>query len=86
MSHRGGGRILVVDDSHANRLVLTKALAREGHDAVTAENGLQALELLRSNGGGPVDAVLLDLQMPELDGYETLTQIKADEQFRDLPV
>jgi len=86
VSSRGGGRILVVDDSHANRLVLSKALAREGHDAVTAENGLLALELLRSNGGPAVDAVLLDLHMPELDGYETLTQLKADERFRDLPV
>lgn len=86
MSPPGGGRILIVDDSHVNRLVLSSALAVEGHDAVTAENGLQALELLRSNGGRAVDAVLLDLEMPELDGYDTLAQIKADERFRDLPV
>jgi len=86
VSSAGGGRILVVDDSLVNRLVLSKALAGEGHDPVTAENGLQALELLRSNGGRPVDAVLLDLQMPELDGYETLARIKADERFHDLPV
>ena len=86
MSSPGGARILVVDDSLVNRLVLSKALAGEGHDPVTAENGLQALELLRSNGGRPIDAVLLDLQMPELDGYETLAQIKADDRFHDLPV
>jgi len=86
VSSSGGGRILVVDDSLVNRLVLSKALAGEGHDPVTAENGLEALELLRSNGGRPVDAVLLDLQMPELDGYETLARIKADDRFHDLPV
>jgi two-component system cell cycle response regulator len=79
----GGGTILVVDDSAMNRMVLTKALADEGHEAVTAENGLQALDLLAAE---PVDVVLLDLVMPELDGYETLARIKADPKLRDVPV
>jgi CheY-like chemotaxis protein len=81
-----GGRILVVDDSAMNRMVLTRALSREGHTAVTAEHGLQALELLRSREEPPVDVVLLDLVMPELDGYETLARIKADEDLRHVPV
>jgi CheY-like chemotaxis protein len=63
-----GGRILVVDDSAVNRMVLTTALAAQGHTALTAEHGLQALELLRADGELPVDVVLLDLEMPELDG------------------
>jgi CheY-like chemotaxis protein len=81
-----GGRILVVDDSPVNRLVLTKALGADGHTPLTAEHGLQALELLRSAGDVDVDVVLLDLEMPELDGYETLARIKADDRLRHLPV
>lgn len=81
-----GGRILVVDDSQVNRMVLTKALTADGHVAVTTEHGLQALELLRSEDELPFDIVLLDLEMPELDGYETLERIKSDDRLRHLPV
>jgi two-component system, cell cycle response regulator len=81
-----GGRVLVVDDSPVNRMVLTKALSADGHTPVTAENGLQALERLGSNDESPVDVVLLDLEMPELDGYETLARIKADDRLHHLPV
>jgi two-component system, cell cycle response regulator len=86
VSSPAGGRVLVVDDSPVNRMVLTKALSADGHTPVTAENGLQALELLGSNDESPVDVVLLDLEMPELDGYETLARIKADDGLRHLPV
>ena len=81
-----GGRILVVDDSVVNRTVLVRALTAEGHDAVTAENGLRALEMLRAHDAPVIDAVLLDLEMPELDGFGTLEQLKADDALRDLPV
>lgn len=81
-----GGRILVVDDSVVNRTVLVRALTAEGHDAVTAENGLRALEMLRADDAPVIDAVLLDLEMPELDGFGTLEQLKADDALRDLPV
>jgi CheY-like chemotaxis protein len=81
-----GGRVLVVDDSAVNRMVLTKALSADGHTALTAEHGLQALELHQADGEPGVDVVLLDLEMPELDGYETLTRIKSDQRLRHLPV
>jgi two-component system cell cycle response regulator len=81
-----GGRILVVDDGALNRTILTKALVAEGHTPVTAEHGLQALELLKSDREAPVDLVLLDLEMPELDGYETLARIKGDDNLRHIPV
>jgi CheY-like chemotaxis protein len=81
-----GGRVLVVDDSAVNRMVLTKALSADGHTSLTAEDGLQALELLQADGGAGVDVVLLDLEMPLLDGYETLARIKSDERLRHLPV
>ena len=86
MSAPGGGRVLVVDDSLVNRAVLSQALAAEGHEAFTAENGLRALEMLRADDGAAIDAVLLDLEMPELDGFATLEQLKADENLRHLPV
>ncbi|KAB7746472.1 response regulator [Nostocoides sp. F2B08] len=81
-----GGRVLVVDDSLVNRTVLSRALTAEGHEAFTAENGLRALELLRAGDGPAIDAILLDLEMPELDGFATLEQLKADASLRDLPV
>ncbi len=86
MTEATGGRVLVVDDSAVNRMVLTKALTAEGHTTLTAEHGMQALELLRADDERPVDVVLLDLEMPELDGYETLRRIKADDALRHLPV
>jgi DNA-binding response OmpR family regulator len=67
-------------------MVLTKALTADGHTPITAENGLEALELLGSQEESGVDVVLLDLEMPELDGYETLARIKADDRLRHLPV
>lgn len=86
MSTPDGGRILVVDDSAVNRMILTKALSADGHTSVTAEHGLQALELLQADDEPGVDVVLLDLEMPELDGYETLTRLKSDQRLRHLPV
>ena len=60
------GRLLVVDDNKVNRLLLGRGLEQQGHTIAFAENGRQALELLRSQ---PFDLVILDVQMPELDGY-----------------
>lgn len=77
------GRVLIVDDGEMNRKVLRAALEREGHATRQAANGRMALELLASQ---PFDVVLLDLVMPEMDGYETLAAIKADEALRHLPV
>ena len=80
------GRILVVDDNALNRRLLARALAEQGHHVATAENGRQALEMLQSGQGADCDVVLLDILMPELDGYETLARIKGDERLRHVPV
>ena len=77
------GRVLIVDDGEMNRKVLRAALERAGHTTEQAANGRAALELLADR---PVDVVLLDLVMPEMDGYETLAAIKANEALRHLPV
>ena len=79
----GAGRVLVVDDSGVNRRLLVTALTELGHEVHAAENGRRALELLRA---ADYDVVLLDLLMPVLDGFGTLTEIKADPALAHLPV
>jgi CheY-like chemotaxis protein len=80
------GRVLVVDDSLLNRRLLQRALNTEGYDAVLADDGASALDVLRAGPMPPVDVVLLDILMPNLDGYETLSAIKTDPMLRHLPV
>jgi DNA-binding response OmpR family regulator len=77
------GHFLVVDDHKPNRIKLGFAVKKLGHTADMAEDGRQALEMLRSQ---PFDLVLLDIIMPELDGYQVLEQMKADSALRDIPV
>ncbi|HNS50840.1 MAG TPA: response regulator [Anaerolineae bacterium] len=77
------GRMLVVDDNRINRMLLERALGQQGYSVATAENGRQALERLAAE---PFDIVLLDVLMPELDGYETLARIKGDDALRHIPV
>jgi DNA-binding response OmpR family regulator len=80
------GRILVVEDDPLARSILTRRLRSEGHEAETAQNGLQALDRLKRTDATPFDVVLLDIEMPELDGYETLSRIKENEDLRHIPV
>jgi DNA-binding response OmpR family regulator len=77
------GHILVVDDNRQNRLKLSLGLRHQGHQASLAENGRQALDLLRKQA---FDLVLLDILMPEMDGYEVLAQMKGDKELRHIPV
>ena len=79
-------RILVVDDTPFNRRLLVRLLEGIGHAAVEAPDGRQALERLRDAGAEPIDLVLLDIVMPDMDGHETLAALKADGVLRDLPV
>ena len=81
----GNGTALVVDDSAVNRLVLVRRLETLGLDVIQAENGREALAVLAAEPGR-VDVVLLDVIMPELDGYETLAAMKADDETRHIPV
>jgi class 3 adenylate cyclase len=81
-----GGRILVVDDTVFNRRLLVRLLADIGHEAIEAGDGREALAVLRDPNSPAVDVVLLDIVMPEMDGYETLAALKADDRLRELPV
>jgi two-component system cell cycle response regulator len=75
--------VLVVDDDATDRLVLFRLLERFGHHATVAEDGRRALELLRAE---PFDLVLLDLMMPDSDGYAVLEAMKDDSRLRAIPV
>lgn len=75
--------VLVVDDTEMNRDMLCALLEADGHKAAVAENGRIALELIKAK---PFDLVLLDVMMPEMNGYQVLEYLKADSKLRDLPV
>ena len=76
--------ILVVDDNEDSRSALTLRLNSSGYGTVlTAENGRQALDMM---GARPIDLVLLDIMMPEVDGYGVLETMRADPTLRAIPV
>ncbi len=77
------GRLLIVDDNKVNRLLLGRGLEQQGHSVDFAENGVQALDKL---GKERFDLVLLDIEMPELDGYQVLERIIQDTDLREIPV
>ena len=79
-----GKNILVVDDDVRNIFSLTSMLEDHGMVVRFAENGKQAIEQLKKDAN--VDAVLMDVMMPEMDGYETTRAIRAMDQFRSLPI
>ena len=84
MNHKvSPGRLLVVDDNKVNRLLLGRGLEQQGHQVDFAENGRQALEMLQRGG---FDLVLLDIEMPEMNGYQVLEALAGDLKLRDLPV
>jgi class 3 adenylate cyclase len=79
----GIAHVLVVDDNKVNRLLLARNLELMGHKVASAENGRVALEMLRHEA---FDVLLLDIEMPEMDGFQVLEQLFNDLQLRDLPV
>ena len=83
MPHSGTGRLLVVDDNKVNRLLLGRSLEQQGHTVEMAENGRQALKMLHSR---PFDLVLLDIEMPEMNGYQVLEKATSDLRLRDIPI
>jgi class 3 adenylate cyclase len=76
-------RVLLVEDNRVNRLLLTRQVQQLGHQVEAVENGLLALQALRSK---PFDLLLMDIEMPEMDGFTLLEQLKSDADLRDLPV
>lgn len=83
MINQNSGLLLVVDDNRVNRLLLGRSLEQQGHRVEMAENGRQALELLHAK---PFDLVLLDIEMPVMNGYQVLEKAASDLQLRDIPI
>jgi len=79
-----GKKVLVVDDDMRNAFALSKLLSDKGLKVKIAQNGQKALDLLAENSG--VDLILMDIMMPVLDGYETTQRIRAQQQFKTLPI
>lgn len=77
------GLLLVVDDDESNRDVLSRRLGIQGHIVKTASNGPDALRIV---GEQPFDLVLLDIMMPEMDGYEVLSRLKENVESQQIPV
>lgn len=82
-AHEIAGRVLVVDDNAANRDLLARRLAREGHAVEIAAGGGIALDLVRDED---FDLILLDILMPDMSGYDVLATLKADPRTREIPV
>jgi class 3 adenylate cyclase len=76
-------RVLIADDNKVNRLLLSRNVQTLGHSTAMAENGRIALDMLRKE---PYDLLLLDIEMPEMDGFAVLEEMKADQNLLDLPV
>ncbi|MBN1178771.1 MAG: response regulator [Anaerolineae bacterium] len=79
-----GKRVLIVDDDMRNAFALSKLLGDKGMDVQMANSGRKALDALAARPG--IDIVLMDIMMPEMDGYEAIRHIRAQAQFRTLPV
>ncbi len=77
------GQLLIIDDNKVMRLLLARGLEQQGHSVTMAESGRRGLELLRTEH---FDIVLLDIEMPEMNGYQVLEAIRSERVLREIPV
>jgi CheY-like chemotaxis protein len=79
-----GKKILIIDDDVRNVFALTSALEARGMEVLYAENGKDGVQTLKKNAD--VDLILMDIMMPEMDGYETTKAIRKMSKFKGLPI
>jgi two-component system, cell cycle response regulator DivK len=78
-----GEKILYIEDSPSNRLLVTRVLLVEGYEVLEASDGAEGIEMARSERP---DLILMDMNLPEVDGYELTERIKSDPELSDIPV
>lgn len=76
-------RILIVEDNPLNRYLVTFLLEQQGYELLVAEDGERALQMLEDDAP---DLILMDMQLPKVDGYEATRRIKSDDRFRGIPL
>lgn len=76
-------RILLVEDDEPNRIILARRLGRSGHTVLTAATGVEARNAAQTQ---QPDVVLMDVGLPDIDGWEVTRQLRADPTTRDLPI
>ncbi len=79
----GKKRVLVVDDEPDYADMVKKYLEKEGFDVEVAYDGVECLEKVKAN---PPDAIVLDVMMPEKDGYAVCSELKSDEKYESIPI
>jgi CheY-like chemotaxis protein len=77
-------KILLVDDDPRNIFALKTVLRSKGYDCLTAQSGAEAIAMVNADNG--IGVVLIDMMMPEMDGYETMARIRSDEKSNRIPV
>ncbi len=75
--------VLYIDDTENNRILVTRRLEKKGYRVVTAESAAEGLQIARAQ---PPDLILMDMGMPDLDGWSATSQLKADPKLRQIPV
>jgi CheY-like chemotaxis protein len=79
-----GKKVLIVDDDIRNIFAITSVLERQRMDVISAETGNEAIQKLETIPD--VDVVLMDVMMPDMDGYDTMRTIRRNSRFKDLPI
>jgi CheY-like chemotaxis protein len=78
-----GNQVLYIEDNPDNLLLVQRALEARGYKITWAPNGLQGIEMARA---GQPDLILLDINLPDIDGYEVARRLKGDDQLRYIPI
>ena len=79
-------KVMTIDDSPTMRALLRRALTERGYEVVQAEDGLVALEWLEANDAQSIDAIITDINMPNLDGYGVIEKLRAQKRFQNHPI